>query len=233
MNFLRTLLTPLSPSPFCLDIGANEGGYIWSILQARPQAFIHAFEPLRHFYKLTDRRFADASKVHVFPVGVSNVCEYVPEMQVHEAWTLARPGTAVKGRNAESLAREGADPFPVTFTTIDAHLAHFATFRTVPPVEFMKIDTDGYEFRVLQGAQQTIQKDRPLILIEISYMVQDIGDSVVEFLELIYGELNYQLITQDGRYLTQQAMYDHYPWHTSFDVAMVPAERVPSLPILD
>lgn len=237
IDLLRTLLTPLSVRPFCLDIGANEGGYTHTILQHRPEAEVHCFEPLKHFWKHTNDRFADWPNVHVFPFGVSNVAAHVAGLAVHEAWTLNKPGASPRGRNAASLAREGPGTFAVDFVTVDGHLDWWSGrthgIATPPPVEFMKIDTDGYEFRVLQGATETIQRDRPLIYIELSYMVEDIGDVVTDFLDCIYHRLNYRLLKQDGTTPTAGEMYRDYPWHTSFDVAMVPAERVETLKLLN
>jgi len=227
MNLLRTLLAPLSPAPFCLDIGANEGGYIWSILQARPEATVHAFEPLHHFYKHCERRFAGEPNVHILPLGISNKEEYVEGLAVHEAWTLDKPERAKKGRNAASLEREGPGTFPVMFTTVDAHIRLQHT--PPPPVEFIKLDTDGYEARVLAGATATLLRDRPLILIELSYMVDDIGDSVDDMLTHLYETLGYRLLLEDGSTPTQAEMYAQWPWHTSFDAAAVPVERLAGL----
>lgn len=55
--------------------------------------------------------------------------------------------------------RLGRDTHPITQRTLDSY--HFEH------VDFIKIDTEGYELYVIQGAIRTIKKCRPLIQMEI------------------------------------------------------------------
>lgn len=231
MDLFRTLLTPTPQDALLLDIGANEGGYTWTMRQYRPGATIFALEPLAEFAQVLYYRYKDDPLVHVWPWGVSDHNEIVEGLHVHEAWTLDTPAHAVRGRNAI----HGAHTRSVKFITIDTFLREHAGVGT-RPVSFIKIDTDGYEARVLRGARQTLLRDRPTILLELSYMVADLGDSVGDFLDDIYTTLGYVLVDQGGEVRDREywSSHENYPWVGSFDVAMIPAERLgKDVPLLD
>ena len=36
----------------------------------------------------------------------------------------------------------------------------------LPPVDFLKIDCEGYEYFILEGAERTVRRDRPCIIVE-------------------------------------------------------------------
>jgi len=36
----------------------------------------------------------------------------------------------------------------------------------LPPVDFLKIDCEGYEYFILKGAERTVRRDRPCIIVE-------------------------------------------------------------------
>ncbi|MDQ4081928.1 MAG: FkbM family methyltransferase, partial [Actinomycetota bacterium] len=44
--------------------------------------------------------------------------------------------------------------------------------RGGPRLSFVKCDVDGHELRVLKGAEETVKRDRPLLLVEIEQRVQ-------------------------------------------------------------
>lgn len=224
MDMLKTLLMALPPDPLVLDIGANEGGYTHLIRQTRPDSLVQAFEPLAEFLPGLRDRFSTDPSVVVWPYGVSTHDHVVEGLCVHEAWTLDRPEHAVRGKNATY----GEPTRTVHFVAIDD--------RAWPLVDAIKIDTDGYEYRVLRGAARTIQRGRPLIYLELSYMVADLGDDVAAYLAFIYETLGYVLIDQSGHEYAHAdwlSTPEAYPWHTSYDVLMIPRERVGTFPYLD
>ena len=40
--------------------------------------------------------------------------------------------------------------------------------QQIPKIDFIKIDTEGYEMHVLKGAVETLKKFRPLLFVELS-----------------------------------------------------------------
>jgi FkbM family methyltransferase len=229
MDWLTPLQAKCTDQTLKFDIGANDGGYTWSMLQLPGK--IVACEPIKQLALQCLKRFADEPRVEVLPYGVSDFNHRQENLAVHEAWTLDTVGNARRGRNTYCRETFGEEPFTVEFRTLDM----LTSARTWYPhekhgaVDFLKIDTDGYEFRVLRGGYATIQKHRPWMLFEFNYMVDDLGESVIDMLDLIYGQLGYVVVEAVNEQWVERDRswwVDHYPMHTTFDVGLIPAEEI-------
>lgn len=231
VNLWSTAIQPAREDSLLIDVGANVGGYTAMMREAKPEAYILAFEPLQAMWEQLYQRFCADEKVVLTQNAVSDGVGYEQGYAVHEAWTLDKPERARRGRNAASLEREGPGTFPLHFVDLDTYLGEQPWHQYT--IDLLKVDTDGYEYKVLDGAVRTIAKHRPLIYLELSYMVDDIEPgSVPAFLDLIYDTLGYTLLDQDGQWWSKAARLAEYPWHTSFDVLAVPNERRDSLTLI-
>lgn len=164
--------------------------------------------------------FEGLDNIKIFENGVSDKEFKDDGYTIFEAWTLDKPERAKRRDSLGARDMAGHDLFSISFITIDNHVER----EKLDNINFIKIDVDGYELRVLRGAEKTIMRYRPLILIELSYMIDDIGDSVEEFLDMIYDKLGYTLYTQGGEKWGKDTCIKNYPWHTSFDMMMIPNE---------
>lgn len=204
-----------------LDIGANEGGYAALFLEKGASRVV-ALEPGPRLAAGLRQRFADRPEVTVRQVGISDRVGHLSGVKFHNCWTLARPGEFDNRLHAVSPGAEdveGAGLFDVALTTVD----EIVESAGLSDVGFIKIDVDGYEARVLRGARQTLTRQRPPIMIELSYLIHDLGDSVPAFINEIYSS-GYVVVTMAGEVATAAQVLDGFPWHTSFDVLMLPAE---------
>ena len=52
-------------------------------------------------------------------------------------------------------------------------------------VDFMQLDVEGSEEKVLRGAAKTIKRDRPVLMLEFGNVAQAIKDSLAKYLEEI------------------------------------------------
>ncbi len=84
----------------------------------------------------------------------------------------------------------------IEFTTLDEHLRE----KGINKVDFIKIDVDGYEYRVLQGAINTLKIFKPIIILELdNYTLRRSGtniEAVISFLSNLgykfYSEKNFR-----------------------------------------
>lgn len=129
---------PIGPESLVLDIGANIG--VMSMIFAKRAGRVIAFEPAPRAIPMLKANTEKLANVEIMQVALSN-----------------RAGTAFFDEAAEldisSLSDSGIE---VATTTLDA-------LRLKPDV--IKIDVEGYEHRVLEGATETL-KCSPVIFFE-------------------------------------------------------------------
>jgi FkbM family methyltransferase len=100
-----------------------------------------------------------------------------PGVVVIEAAASDRPGTADlyvpdagSAVGISSLEAGAGSAVPVRLVTIDS--------LDLSDVGFIKVDVEGHELPALRGAASTIQRDRPVLLVELEIRIQQIGPIV-------------------------------------------------------
>lgn len=205
-----------------LDIGANIGGYS-NIMLAHGIREIHAFEPVQEWFDILVKDYGKDSRMKCFMLGASDSVGVVKDVTVVCACTLGREGQYDKlGVNAAFVDKP---KFDVNMTTIDSHCES----RGFQP-GFVKLDVDGYEFRVLKGGEKTLKEHLPPIYCEFAPYVGFIGDSIPDFVRYIFW-LGYDVFSLDGEisFSSFDSIHPHYPYHTSFDVMLIPRHLTESI----
>ena len=201
----------LSKNPkLCFDFGAHNGGSSKGLSQKCK--IVHAFEPIPDMFdKLCQTAYVHRNIVP-FRLGVGDVSKELKGQSVFNTWTILPSGS----RKDTALDYVGKSPFDMKLVTLDCHSEIHG------PPDFIKLDVDGYEFRVLKGGLNTLSNKPVPIYFEYSYLPTFLGDSIDEMVSFIY-KLGYQAWSIDGKYVaeTKEAMIAHYPQHTSYDVVLV------------
>lgn len=141
-----------------IDVGAKVGMYSYRI--RKYSADVIVFEPIPLFNQMLRAVFA-GRRGRVEPVAVSSTCGRV---------TMRLPLDAAGGH--EFYGRSTIEPSnALTYDRIAAVQEIEVETRTLdsyefPSVGFIKIDVEGHELAVLEGAVQTIARHRPNLLIE-------------------------------------------------------------------
>jgi FkbM family methyltransferase len=153
--FVRRLLAKFSELPVLFDVGANIG--VHTLSWASSCRHLFAFEPSPATRNILARNVASnrlADRVSVVPKAISN-----------------REGTATfhvcKDNALSSLKdtrRNGvAETVSVEVTTLDT----FAREQKIERVDFIKIDVEGFETEVLEGAKTILSTMKPDLFVEI------------------------------------------------------------------
>jgi FkbM family methyltransferase len=88
-------------------------------------------------------------------------------------------------------------------------------------VDIIKIDVEGYELNVLDGAVQTIANNRPIVQIEcVETQPRAFGKTIQDLMDY-FNTRNYVITTADGTILPKEWMYVK----KMMDRFMIPAER--------
>ncbi len=133
-----------------VDIGANVGLFTECLLELRPDCEAFLFEPVKEYFERCRRRFEGQPRIHVFPYGVG------PEPGRR---TIYKPQHNYGGNSlVEELCfddREIAETRPDTvWSTEEIELVNFSAFAAeqgIGDVDFIKTDTEAYDYAVLES----------------------------------------------------------------------------------
>jgi len=180
----------VAPGDVCVDIGAALGLYTVSLARlVGPQGTVHSVEPLV---------FAHPALSYLLrPREGRNVVRHSVALGAREGRDVmsvpVRHGVPVTGR---SFLTAGADGLGSN-AEFDEHLEvvvrtdtldRFCAANGIDRLDFVKADVEGAELRVLQGGEETIERLRPKLLLEIEerhvrrfgYRAQDVADWLAE-----------------------------------------------------
>ena len=132
----------------CLDIGSSIGQ--WTRPLAKLFDKVICFESNKNFIECFNKNISD-SNVSLYNVGLSD-----------KEHTATQPGSW-------TVLRETKQTGDIICKTLDSY--------NFTDVDFIKIDVDGFELRVVQGAVKTLTENNPVVNIELKTTWKDgIGD---------------------------------------------------------
>jgi FkbM family methyltransferase len=164
---LRFVCSYLQPGQVAVDIGCHKGAYTyWMRRRVGPSGAVYAFEPQPKQVAYLRSAF-HAMRYHnvsVIPMAVSDTCGKLPLHLPHGAGQTH--AASLEAWSAEHGARSCSILHPpsstlVEVTTLDSF---FANQDRAP--NFLKIDVEGHELAVLEGARHTLESHRPALLVE-------------------------------------------------------------------
>ena len=126
-----------------LDIGANVG--LWSRDLVKHFAQVVAFEPVAIFRECLEKNVTGANFV-VSPFALGD--------QDTQATMII-----TKGNTGHSHLD------PTKMGTGDVQVVRLDNLN-MSNIDYVKIDCEGYEYRVLKGAEQTVKRCRPVVVVE-------------------------------------------------------------------
>lgn len=165
-------LVPPRQRTTILDIGTNVGTH--AIAFSRSFAHVHAFEPSPLIWPSLDRNIAlnDAKAITLHRFGLAEQDSTIPFYT-----SAANPGMGTAVRD---------DGLSIRSEIEVRHGDAVIERETIGPVGAIKIDVQGFEPEVLRGLKKTIERDRPVIWVELNPLVQS-GLSTKADLERMFG----------------------------------------------
>jgi FkbM family methyltransferase len=139
-----------SSAPLVIDAGANIGQTVHDLLLAFPAARIHAFEPVSATFQRLQTRYAHQPRVRCHPLALGREPARfsIPLHRDSELNTLVadQPRTAdFTGGHEE-----------VTVDTLEA----FCARNAIDGIDILKMDVQGWELELLQGAEGLLRDRR-------------------------------------------------------------------------
>ena len=157
-----------------IEIGANIGYY--AMMEGRLVKHVYAIEPGPSNYQqlVSNVKLNKYMNIETFPLAIG---DHNGEMGFEIA----------KACNWSRIAvDETTENVKVQMQTLDS----FVRDHKIAHVDYLRMDVEGYEFAIIQGARKTIERDRPDMFIEVHRdRLADYGHSQLDFMEMManYG----------------------------------------------
>jgi len=150
------------------DIGANSGYYgILSAFLYRDKIKVCSFEPLPEYVDCIKKSvyLNRLDNITIFQFGIGNKDE---EKTMYLAGTGSTLENGFSGDNITNTIK-------IPVKRIDG----IVESNSIILPDFMKIDVEGHELKVLQGAESAIRKNKPVLFIEIACSLRAVGRSYI------------------------------------------------------
>jgi len=139
----------------CIDAGANVGIYTILLSKLSPSGFIYSFEPTETIKMLTYNcnyhKLKNVKIVNKALGAKSGLCRD----KIYKIW--------------------GLEPKKQKYFFIS--IDDFISEEKITKIDAIKIDVDSFDFEVLQGAQKTMKRFNPWLVVELNHALSKRGQS--------------------------------------------------------
>lgn len=183
-NLNLLLSFALAEDANCIDVGAYRGGIFAEMLRVAPRGKHIAYEPLPSMYAYLREHFPGADIRH------AAVCDQAGE----RSFTFVKHTPGHSGFSQRYFSqKQGIETITVRTVTLDQDLpAHY-----VPAL--LKIDVEGAERLVLEGALTTLTRYKPIVVFEHGRRAADYYDTRPEQIyALLHDTVGLRIFDMDG-----------------------------------
>lgn len=163
----RHLFPKMHSRRVCLDIGANIGNH--SLFFADHFEQVVAFEPHPRLFRLLELNAELKNNVKAVNLGLSNEASTVYAQAI-----LGNIATTKIGRDSEDQESVAFEVRPLD--DVEPTLA-------LDTIDLVKIDVEGHETEAIQGAENTLRKFKPIVLVEV--LATEIQNGTSEAIKLL------------------------------------------------
>lgn len=193
---LKKLFSLCTKESYVLDVGANIGWTVLNLGRLASAGKVMGFEPdpLNHDRCQQNLNDNIIDNVKLFPVGLGDRAARL-KMEVPTPSNLG-------GNRIAPAGSEGSREVEIV------RLDDFAPVLEWPRIDLIKIDVEGYDLKVLRGAETLLKKYHPILFVELDDQhLRDQGDSasaLISFLQQVgysrieHAETNQPVLPSDS-----------------------------------
>lgn len=161
------------PGDVVIDVGANVGQYSRRMAElVGPKGTVFAIEPMHETFRLLTYNVGDRMNVVLLNLAASDTPKDV-------RMELPKFGSGLSNYYRASISSVGT--YPVRAIPLDS--------LSLERVSLIKIDAEGHDLAVLEGAQRLIQRCRPKLIVE-----ENSGNTIAQWLR----DHDYHVVRLDG-----------------------------------
>lgn len=186
---LRVLLPQAGALMF--DVGANKGQTIAMFRRTFNQPVIHAFEPNKSLVEtvLTPAHAGNSKVViNAAALGAENGSLTFNECENNELSSFLPMESSAQNPFKDDVIKASTT---VPVWTLDGYVSE----HKLSPLVLLKIDTQGFDLQVLQGARQQLSAGRiSLVMLEINFVPMYVGQPTFGQVDAFLREHGYALV---------------------------------------
>lgn len=143
------------PDSNCVDVGCHKGEILDLLLQAAPNGQHYGFEPIPDLFRNLQAKYLGRNNCHFFDLALSN-------RQGTSSFNYVVSNPSYSGLLKRRYDRPNEEDTLITVRTerLDDILPNDAQ------IHFMKIDVEGGELVVMEGAINTLTRCKPVVIFE-------------------------------------------------------------------
>jgi FkbM family methyltransferase len=194
-------IAEFNPS-LCVDVGANVGNYSQALIKST-SAVVFAFEPLPGaFEKLSRLHRQFPSRIRTFATALSNVTGTATLHFGEEDSELASLNSEVN--QIDYVGKSNTSQMEVRLDKLDSYLEEMRLVSD--EIDLLKIDVEGHEWEVLEGAKRTLSELRPkFVQLEFNYHQLFRGHSLMSLAALLPNYRVFQLLPKKAGVVERDA----------------------------
>jgi FkbM family methyltransferase len=198
IDLIYTIINTLNiKNPIFFDIGASTGSF--SLLQkCVPDIVTHSFEPIPKIFNILEKNIKLNNIQNIFlnnfALGNNN---YETTIKLPSPVEIKKMGNNIEHTGLATLGEKPLrfDDYieiPTKVITLD----YYCEQNNISNIDIIKMDTEGFEYNILQGGKKTISKYQPIIFME--YYVTNMKQCNIteqNILDII-NDMNYTILAK-------------------------------------
>ncbi|MBP7273847.1 MAG: FkbM family methyltransferase [Saprospiraceae bacterium] len=165
----------------CIDVGCHKGEVLDLMLSFAPDGKHFGFEPIPDLAAALNNKYKNSS-CSILPVALSNIKE-----KTSFNYVISNPSYSGLLKRTYDRKHETDTLIEVQTDLLDNILP--SDYH----VDLIKIDVEGGELLVLQGARKTLLKYKPFVIFEHGLGASDIYESFPEKVYILFDEMGMQI----------------------------------------
>ena len=188
---------------YCFDIGANKGHYTYKLESLSKSKNIYAFDPIHENYIFLNKIFPNC-KIYKYAISDKSINTQfkIPIVKKKLIHTRGKLNFDIVEKN-----EDGYQSIDVECKTLD----WFIEKEKINKLNFIKIDVEGSELKILHGGKKSIKKLKPIMLIEIEQRHHKVNiDEIFNYiLNLGYNMKFYDLMNSEFKPISKFSVAQH------------------------
>lgn len=164
----------------CIDVGMLDGEILDKFQKFAPKGKHFGFEPIPEKFEKLQHKYQSKNNITIHNVALS-------DQNGETEFNYVTSNPSYSGIRKRSYDRPGEKDTNIKVDTrkLDSYIEH------LPKIDMVKIDVEGAEYLVFDGARQVILRDKPLVVFEHGIGGADIYEITPEKMYDLLANLNY------------------------------------------